>query len=121
MHKLAMVISASRTNSLVIEEQDLIRANDELLKIEKDMPKIYRNAGREKESSITDDIARHLKAGGRMTKASLYRAFMHKINYETFEKCMNSLSGSGLLEYEQENATTYVSIKEDETNVIYRY
>lgn len=97
IHKLAMILSVAESNDLVIRPQHLIKANEEVTKLEHQMPKIFGQMNKEKETSLAADVlAKVLKAeDGTIGKTRLYREFMFTFGYDTFEKIIRSLRHAG--------------------------
>lgn len=73
MHKLAMVVSASHSDDLVISLDDLQLANTMLEDLEVDMPKVFSRIGRTEMSLLAEKIAGTVKRRGTMPYEDVYR------------------------------------------------
>lgn len=76
MHKLAMVLSASRSDELVIRMEDLVTAEQMLNDLEKDMPKVFARIGRTEQSIQAERFIKFVHQKGRMPYAEAYQ-FIH--------------------------------------------
>lgn len=99
IHKLAMVLSAVRGNSLVIELEDLQRAEEAVTLLETSMHGVFDRIGKSEASSNSDRI---LDVLGRfpngITIEDLYRAVkMIYPRYDDFLSIMKGLTRSGLV------------------------
>lgn len=76
MHKLAMILSASRSDSKIITIEDLATAEKMLFDLEQDMPKVFDKIGRSEQSIQAERFIRHIHQSGGMTYEAAY-AFIH--------------------------------------------
>ena len=76
MHKLAMILSASRTDEMIIRTEDLFTSNEMLNDLEKSMPKVFDKIGRSEQSVQAERFIRHVQQQGSMTYESAYQ-FIH--------------------------------------------
>jgi len=74
LHKLAMVISASRNDSLRITEVDMVDALGMLTDLEYDMPKVFAKIGRTEESIQTERLITFVQRRGR---TAYHLAYQH--------------------------------------------
>lgn len=94
LHKLAMVLSASKSDSMTITEGDLQTAECMLLEIEQDMHKVFSRIGRSESSMQIERLhAAVLKQPGcRMQMAEAYRIVHgHFTDAHEFENALNGL------------------------------
>lgn len=73
MHKLAMILSASRGDSLIIEAQDLILADQMLGSVESDLDRVFQNVGKSDASISTAKFLDALRIRGSLPYAEAYR------------------------------------------------
>lgn len=73
MHKLAMVLSAARKDELVIDVDDLARANVAISALEDTMPKIFKQIGRTEESRNAEKFLEYVQRRGKVPFAEAYR------------------------------------------------
>jgi hypothetical protein len=77
MHKLAMVLSAAKRDSLVIELEDLIEADEILTATEREsLPAIFQKIGQVESARIVDRMLELLRASRRLPKATIVRELM---------------------------------------------
>lgn len=76
MHKVAMVLSASRSDKRVISTEDLYTSAQMLGQLEKDMPKVFARIGRSEQSIQAERFINHIHQKGEMNYQSAY-AFIH--------------------------------------------
>lgn len=101
LHKLAMVLSVSRSDSLVISKDDLQLANLMLEEIEVDMHKVFSKVGRSETSMEVERFMAILeKAQGRDVPLEEAYAHVHGhfTNYGEFEQALRGLQASGRLQ-----------------------
>lgn len=95
IHKLAMVLAASKRDELVITASDLRAAHEQVTLLEHDMPKIYGTSNRETQAAVAIDLLSIIEKERSIGKTQLYRKVMRIIGYETFEKAVAGLIASG--------------------------
>lgn len=92
MHKVAMVLSASRGDSLVIEECDLQLANAMLLDLEADMHRVFSRIGRTEDSMQAERFIDYVARRGVVSYAEAYK--MIHIYFPDFRDFEGILSGA---------------------------
>ena len=80
LHKVAMILAASQRDELIIEEQDLISANDFVTALEDDMQKVFQSMGGHTHAGYASEVLSYIKAFQRITYRELY------------VKCLNTMS-----------------------------
>jgi hypothetical protein len=96
IHKVAMVLSASRSPDLVIQEEDLQLANNMLLDIEMDMPKVFSRIGRTEDSMQAERFIDFVKQKGLVTYHEAYKMIhIHFPNFRDFEGILTGAVNSG--------------------------
>lgn len=73
LHKLAMILSASRQDSLVIEPEDLALANTMLTDLEQDMPKVFSRMGANDSNAHMERLIGMIRRRGSMPYEEAYR------------------------------------------------
>lgn len=114
IHKLAMVLSASRRDDLIIDLSEIEEAYERVTALEYDMPKIYGVSNREAEMSLAADIFMKLSEKGKIGKQALYRQFLHIMSYDTYERLLRSLINSGKVAQYQTGNTMMLRIEKEE-------
>lgn len=112
MHKLAMVLSASRGSSLIISEKDLQQADVELSHIELTMPEIYGVVNREREVTLALDVLDYMRNTRKAPKQTVYRHFLRVMTAETFDLILRSLLQAGMVSLTQEGSSIYIVLQD---------
>lgn len=92
LHKTAMILSASRSSSLVITEEDLQLANAMLLDIENDMHFVFSRIGRTEDSMQAERFIDFVRRKGSIPYADAYK--MIHIYFPDFRDFEGILSGA---------------------------
>lgn len=92
LHKTAMILSASRSPSLVITEEDLQLANTMLLDIENDMHFVFSRIGRTEDSMQAERFIDFVRRKGSIPYADAYK--MIHIYFPDFRDFEGILSGA---------------------------
>lgn len=101
MHKLAMILSASRSDTRVISVEDLYTANQMLSNLEKDMPKVFAKIGRTEQSIHAERFIKHVQQQGSMTYEAAYQFIhIHFPLHRDFEGILAGAIRSGQLKLE---------------------
>lgn len=108
IHKLAMILSVSESNDLIIKTEHLRRADDEITRLEFEMPKIFGQMNREKEVVMAAEVLSYLNKNGRTSKTLVYRNFMKLMVFDTFERIIKSLRNGGYIREEAVDGSFYI-------------
>jgi hypothetical protein len=95
LHKLAMILSASRGDSMVIEEIDLKNAHEALTKIEADMPKVFSKIGLNDETKAIGELLRELELRKKIKATEAYKMFHRKLTQQQFTEVVKSCTMTG--------------------------
>lgn len=107
IHKLAMVLSASRGSDMRITKTHLENACQMLDTLEQDMPMIFDQIGRQREGNLAERMVSWLRANGQATIGQLHNKFYYFIpQRRTFEEVVAGLVGSGILVADTPTLTT---------------
>lgn len=99
MHKVAMVLSASRSEDLIIQEEDLQLANNMLLDLELDMPKVFSRIGRTEDSMQAERFIEFVQRKGSVTYHEAYKMIhVHFPNFRDFEGILTGAVNSGQIQ-----------------------
>lgn len=96
--KLSMVLSASRSNSRVIEPQDFKRALALLESVEPRMPRAFLGLGRAKYSEMTAQIFEYVKKVGACSQADILNKFDLDLDEYTLQLIMKTLSARKVID-----------------------
>lgn len=80
MKKIAMAISAARSNDLIITEEDFNRALKLMTTTEKKMPRVFTGLGKARFAEATEDIMYLMAKEKRVTRSSILRRHYTKID-----------------------------------------
>jgi hypothetical protein len=109
IHKLAMVIAASRGDGLWIEAEHLAVADRMVSDLEEDMPRVFSRIGRTDESANADRLLRYILNN---TKVEWDQAFRHVRqffpNVRDFENVLAGLVRSNVVGMMQEAGKVYL-------------
>ena len=98
MHKVAMVLSASRSSSLVITRDDLQLANTMLEDLEKDMHRVFSRIGRTEESMQAERFIEFVRRKGTIPYDEAYKMIhVYFPDFRDFEGILSGAIQSGQL------------------------
>ena len=121
MRKLAMILSISRSDDLLIEKRDVEGAISVLEGVERDIvtvfkPKAVTTALALNEQAVLERIVAEVTAAGRMTKkAALLRA-VRFVDSDTAVRIVDNAIGRGVFSIEQSGATLWLQPPSTPTN-----
>lgn len=95
IHKLAMILSAARSDELIIQQPVLEMASGLVDALETDMPKVFDKIGRTAMTKALSDLCEALAAYGAQTTRELYRRLSRQVTYQEFEKLLQSAIEGG--------------------------
>jgi len=99
MHKTAMVISASRSSDRIITVEDLQLANNMLLDLEADMPKVFSRIGRTEDSMQAERFIEYVIRKGSVSYEEAYRMIhLYFPDHRDFEGILTGAIRSGQIE-----------------------
>lgn len=95
MHKLAMILSASKSNDLIIDLPTLQRAAKLLEAAESEMPKVFAHVGQSVESRAIDLFIGRVHREGKISFMDAYRMFAKNMTKTQFLEVSNSAVATG--------------------------
>jgi hypothetical protein len=99
MHKVAMVLSASRSDSLIISADDLQLANTMLEDLEKDMHRVFSRIGRTEDSMQAERFIEFVRRKGSILYKDAYKMIhVYFPDFRDFEGILTGAIQSGQLE-----------------------
>jgi len=117
IHKLAMVISASQRDNMVITRKDLEEAVKFVTSIETDMPKTFNRVGMSDAAKISDTLLAYLKEHKKAEYSHLYRWIFQKIGTnKDFDESIKSLVKAGFCSLKQQGSTYWIHYNEPPPN-----
>lgn len=109
LHKLSMVLSASRRDDLLIDEEDLMLANTLLTSLEADMQKVFSRIGRTEDSLQAERFIEIVKKVGKLKYESAYAAIhAYFPDFRDFEGILTGAIRSGQVEVINEQDGMYL-------------
>lgn len=98
LHKLAMVLAASRTDNRAIEAVDLAVADRMLGETEVSLPKVFARIGRSEDSMQTDRLLTYIKRRGTCLYEEAYQFIhTHFPDFRDYEGILNGAVRAGLV------------------------
>lgn len=91
IHKLAMVLTAARTNARTIDLTTLQKAEQIISTIERDMGKVFGNIGLTDSARLIRELIAYVRALKAAPKSQLWRLLMHQMGREqVFNDCLQA-------------------------------
>jgi hypothetical protein len=113
--KLSMIMSAARSNKLVMEKCDLESAIELLEATEKKMVRAFGGIGQTKLASVMEKILQTIRIKGRIELTELQRMYYYDADNEELSKILGTLSASDYITINyKENGRTEVVLKRKE-------
>lgn len=94
IHKLAMILSLSESNSRIVTADHLAVAMERMAEIEKTMPMVFENIGLSHAGKKANHLIRLLKLRGPLTIQELYAVASNAMSYQEFEESIKDLTQS---------------------------
>lgn len=106
--KLAICMSASRGDDMVITKEDFQKAYDAIMIVAGNVPKVFRAVGESEFAVVTDKLLRFLEAKGFANKQEITKAMWRDATHEEIDKILATLlEGAVIYEYQQGRNTMY--------------
>lgn len=103
LHKLAIVLAASRGNELVLEVEDLIEADVHITALDAKIANVFDSIGVSAEADTSNEILQVIKRNGVASYRALYQAYSKKIDGSTYKRIIANAIEAGLLTREARN------------------
>jgi len=113
IHKLGMVISASRRDDLVLDSEVLSFANDLITTLETDMPKVFEKIGTSEESRGASQLVSIVRGLGTVEQGALYRQLFRTLSFDDFTIALKSAIAAGHVSVWNEGNQTVIKAKHD--------
>ena len=88
LHKLAMVLSASRRDELVIREREVVEAAEMITALEADMPKVFSRIGQTDVTRGSAEIINAVETAPGVSQKDLFQRFFRTLSYDDFQKAL---------------------------------
>lgn len=96
--KLGMVLSASRSDSRIVERTDLERALSMMLSIEENMGDAFKTIGHSKNAAVLEQVIDVLRARKSITKRELLRLVQRDLDFTEFAQIERALEEMGYIQ-----------------------
>jgi hypothetical protein len=99
VHKLSMILAASKRNTLTIELEDLVEAEAQITALEHSMLHVFNSIGVSPEAKTTNEIVNLIKTSpeGRTTYKRLFQICSHTINGRAYRESVKDAIASGII------------------------
>jgi hypothetical protein len=112
--KLAMCMSASRGDDLVINEQDFKRAHDAVKNVMLNVPKVFRGVGESDLVVAADKVLRYLELKGFASRQELMKHLWRDVTSEDLDKILATFKeGAVVYDYQQGRQTLYAPVEKN--------
>jgi hypothetical protein len=85
-----MVISASQSSSLIIEQHHLEFSEKMVTALELDMPQVFERIGQNDQTRGMGELVDIVRRNNKMTQSELYRTLFRTMSYQDFELALKS-------------------------------
>lgn len=96
--KIAMALSASRGDDLVISENDFARAVGLMNAVEKKMPRVFIGLGKARFAEATETVLIYIQAQGEVNRNEVLRRFYRDVDAYTLEQVEKVLVQMGMVQ-----------------------
>lgn len=110
VHKLAMVLSASRREDMKITKRELEDAAAILASLETELPNVFKALNTSEEMEKASDILNVVRQKRKVRRTELYQMFFHKMTSKEFSEAITSAIEAGLLEQIQSGVTLWLKV-----------
>lgn len=100
IHKLAIIISVSESDELVITRKHLSFAAEMVDALEDDMPYVFDKIGRTQSTQVLNDLCEIMAAYHTMPQQDLYRNLSRKCTWNEFSEILSSAVNAGFVRVE---------------------
>lgn len=114
LHKLAMIMSASRRNELIITEKEMDAANVMLTAVEGELPEIFGRIAERDEVRDAVAIVQLLAQHKRINRMHLYRYVFNRMSSQQFDLALASIVQANRAKIEQLGMEMFVTYIEQE-------
>jgi len=101
LHKLAIVLAASKRDQLIILQEDLEEALTYMNTVEKDMSKVFSLIGRSPEAKASETVYNIVQQHTAIDRELLYRELFHTLGMDEIGKGLQAALSAGLIGIKQ--------------------
>lgn len=110
LHKFAIILAASKRNTLIIEEDDLKEAEQIMTDTEKDMIRVFEAIGATDQNRHVETIVSAVRFVGFLTAKGLWGRCMTSMTLKDFEEAVRAAIHARKLEYTTQNGAQGVVV-----------
>lgn len=108
VHKLAMILSASERDDMLITPENLKNADAIITALESDMPKVFGKIGMSDSGRQLNELTRLLAVRKRIHRTDAYRNLCRTMDVKTFNETINAAIVTKQIKIEQAGNETYL-------------
>lgn len=98
IHKLAMIVAASRKDELIITLDELKGAEHVVTSMELELQRVFKSIGMSNGAKNRTDVLLHIRHHGAVTQRALYRDMLTFMDKKELDDCIIGLGKSGLIQ-----------------------
>lgn len=98
IHKLALILAASKRNELYISHEDLAEANNIVTPLEAHLMKVFQVVGAHDSSRLSGEILAHIRAYGEISLQKLTQIFLGQADARSIDQILVGLQQAGYIE-----------------------
>lgn len=111
IHKLAMVLSASYKDDLIITKQDLQEATLIVTALESDMPQVFDLIGVQGQAKFSQEVVMLVKSHGSISQADLFRLCFKTMSWQDFQNaCIAGINSKQIAGTQGPNGVVYTFV-----------
>jgi hypothetical protein len=111
IHKLAMILAASKSDVPIIEQADLESAAGVVTLLEDDMPQVFEHIGLAGQAKNSVEVLNVVRAHGRISMPDLLKECFRTMGLNEFKEGLDAGISSQQLLVAQENGVVWVSLR----------
>lgn len=108
LHKVALILAAAKRDVTVIEEEDLIEADQLLVGIEHDMLKVFESIGASDQKNHVDELVNIIKYYGQLTNSGLWTKCQNLMTLKEFEEAVRAAAHAKQIKIVMVGSVAYV-------------
>ena len=111
IHKMAMVIAASRSSRLIIDTDILVEADLLISQIEGDMQKVFQTVGGSSQANQIDELVTYIRAHNGLGSRELWSMCYNIMDYKTFKEALQAAAEADMVYFVNEGGRAMVKPK----------
>jgi hypothetical protein len=115
LHKIAMVLSASHRDDLVVGVEEMKQALEVLERAEEDMERIYSLASDDRSIANANHLFEIVRTYSEIPKDVAFRMLFSRMGWEDFTRAVTDVTMSGRVKITQKGETVYLVARDEQT------